>query len=328
MIPEQYWQIIRRWFWIIILLGVAGGAAGVFLLPMGLGSGAAAYDASMTLGVSRLVSFGGTLTPGLGGGGEGTIVADYTASIAEKAKTVQFQARLRAATAERGLTISEAALPQKLSVTADRALFRINIRATASSAKDAEILAEEAANVLAEQVAAEETRIKEGLGANTDERRADLLSRLTEVNKQRDAKLQSLDASALQTVLADLATRGTTGANVTAEFKAIMADLALITGDQDLASLNSHADALERQLAALAQAEESFAVDLLKYGEPTFVLNPVETVATEPDSGLRKRDTLVLGGGVGLIMGWVVANMAEHVRNGRGFRRDEEEGEA
>jgi hypothetical protein len=38
---------------------------------------------------------------------------------------------------------------------------------------------------------------------------------------------------------------------------------------------------------------------------------------------------LVLGTGAGLIMGWVAANLAENVRNGRGTRREEaEEGDA
>src|SRR4030042_1939481 len=103
MIPEQYWQILRRWFWIIGLLGLLGGAAGLFLLPMGLGGEASAYDASTTLQVSRFVSFGGTVTAGSGGGGE--LLTNYTTSIAEKAKTGQFQARLRAALEEDGLAV-------------------------------------------------------------------------------------------------------------------------------------------------------------------------------------------------------------------------------
>lgn len=327
MIPEQYWQIIRRWFWIIISLGVAGGAAGMFLLPMGL-TESARYDASTTLGVSRFVSFGGTVMAGSGGGGEGTMLADYTTSIANMAKTVQFQARLRAAVAERGLFIAESALPQKVIVTPDRALFRINIQATASNAEHAEILAEEAANVLTEQAVAEETRIKNGLGANTDEQRAELLSRLSDLNKQRIEKLRTLDAAAVQTALDDLFRRGGVGSDLAEEFRRILEDLALIAGDAELAAINAQTDALEGELATLARAEESFSVDLLKFGQPVFVLNPVETVATEPESTLRKRDMVVLGGGAGLIMGWLVANMAEHVRNGRGGRREAEEGEA
>ena len=60
---------------------------------------------------------------------------------------------------------------------------------------------------------------------------------------------------------------------------------------------------------------------------PVFVLNPVETVATEAESSLRKRDMLVLGTGAGLIMGWVAANVAESARNGRGTRREEDDDE-
>jgi hypothetical protein len=114
---------------------------------------------------------------------------------------------------------------------------------------------------------------------------------------------------------------------LSAEFGRILEDLAAIAGDQDLVDLNSHIDSVERQLAGLATAEESFSVDLLKFGQPVFVLNPAETVATQPESSLRKRDMLVLGTGAGLIMGWVAANVAENVRNGRGPRREQEEEE-
>jgi hypothetical protein len=329
MIPEQYWQIVRRWFWIIISLGVAGGAAGLFVLPMGL-SGSSAYDASMSLGVSRFVSFGGTMTAGTGTG-DSVVLGDYTASIANKAKTVQFQARLRAALEEQGLFVTEAALQQKVTVTADKSLFRINIRATASRPGDAELLAREAADVLTQQVVDEENRVKEGLGGNTDEQRTELLSRLSDLNQQRAQRLQELDAESLRTALNDLVARGGAdpSANLSDEFRGIIGGLAVIAGDQDLTDINSQIDALEKKLAALALAEESFSVDLVKSGEPVFVVNPVETVATEAEGTLRKRDMLVLGTGAGLIVGWVAANMAENVRNGRGSRRkEEEEGEA
>jgi hypothetical protein len=328
MIPEQYWQILRRWFWIIGLLGLLGAVSGLYLLPLGLGGGTSTYDASMTLGVSRFVSFGGTMTAGLGGG-DGVLLGDYTASIADKAKTVQYQARLRAALEDKGLFLTEAALIQKVVVTADKALFRINIRATAGSLEEAELLAQAAADVLTQQVVDEETRVKEGLGANTDEQRADLLSRLSELNRQREQRLRELNATALKTALDDLVARGGAGPDLSAEFRGILEDLTVIAGDQDLADINSHIDSVERQLAGLALAEESFSVDLLKFGDPVFVLNPAETVATEAESKLRKRDMIVLGTGAGLLMGWMAANLAENVRNGRGTRREEaEEGDA
>jgi hypothetical protein len=326
MIPEQYWQILRRWFWIIGLLGLLGAISGLYLLPLGLGSGSSSYDASLTLGVSRFVSFGGTMTAGTGTG-DAVLLGDYTASIADKARTVQYQARLRAALEEKGLFLTETALIQKVTVTADKALFRINIRATARNSEEAELLAQEAADVLTQQVVDEERRVKEGLGANTDEQKADLLARLSVLNQQREQRLQDLGASALRTALDDLVARGGAGTDLSAEFRNILEDLAVIAGDQDLEDINSQADALERQLAILALADESFSVDLLKLGDPVFVLNPVETVATEAESKLRKRDMLVLGAGAGLIMGWVAANVAENARNGRGRREETEEGD-
>jgi len=322
MIPEQYWRIVRRWFWIILLLGVAGGAVGMFVLPMGFTS-SSQYDASLTLGVSRFVSFGGTMTAGTGAG-DGVLLGDYTASIADKAKTVQFQARLRSALEEKGLFLTETALAQKVTIAADKSLFRVSIRATAGSSEEAELLVQEAADVLTEEVTAEETRIKEGLGANTEDQRTDLLSRLADLNQQRDQRLQELNATALKTALDDLVARGGANPDVSTEFRNILNDLAVIAGDQDLADLNSHIDSVERQLAVLATAEDNFSVDLLK-GQPVFVLNPAETVATEAESSLRKRDMLVLGTGAGLIMGWVAANVAENASNGRGTRREEDD---
>jgi hypothetical protein len=323
MIPEQYWQIARRWFWVIILLGVGGGVFGVFVLPMGF-SGSSGYDASMTLGVSRFIAFGGTVTAGSAGGG--TLLADYTTSIAQMSTTVQFKARLRESLGEEGLLISEAALPKKLIITPDRGLFRINIQATASSAKQAETLAQAAADILTQQVADEETRIKQGLGANTEQQRTELLARLSELNDKRVQKLAQLDYTSLRTALDNLIRDGGAGNDLTEAFRGIMEDLALVAGDGDLAVINAQAAALQEQLATVARAEESFDVDSSQFGQPVFVVNPVETVATEPESALRKRDMLVLGTGAGLIMGWVAANMAESVRTSRGSRRDEEEG--
>jgi hypothetical protein len=213
-------------------------------------------------------------------------------------------------------------------IAADRGLLRLYIQATAGNAKDAETLADEAANVLMEQVQAEETRIRESLVADTDQQRAELLDRLSELNKERQQKLESLDATALQAALDDLVRRGDVGTDLSGEFRAILQSLALISGDVDLAVINSQTDALEKQLSDLAQAQESLSSGLLESGQPVFVLNPVETVATEPGSTVRKRDMLVLGGGAGLIMGWLVANMAEHVRNGRGPGREEGEEDA
>jgi hypothetical protein len=326
MIPEQYWQIVRRWFWIIIALGVLGGVAGLFLLPIGLGGSNSVYDSSTTLGVGRFISFGGTVTAG--SGDAGTLLADYTSSIAGMSGTVQFQARLRDVLKEEGLTISDTALPKKLSITADRGLFRINIQATASTARDAEILAQAAADVLTDQVVAEETRIKQGLGANTDEQRTELLRRLSDLNDERVQRLQALDYSTLRTELDNLIRDGGVGTDLTESFRSILGDLAIVAGDAELASINAQADALNEQLAILTRAEESFTVDVSQFGQPVFVVNPVETVATEVEGSLRRRDMLVLGTGAGLIMGWVAANMAEHARNGRSSRPKEEEGEA
>jgi len=54
MIPDTYWQLLRRWFWLILLFVVAGAAAGFSLLPIGLGQ-SSSYSSSVTLGLARLL---------------------------------------------------------------------------------------------------------------------------------------------------------------------------------------------------------------------------------------------------------------------------------
>ena len=318
MIPDTYWQLLRRWFWLILLFVVAGAAAGFSLLPIGLGQ-SSSYSSSVTLGLARFVSFNGTVSAG-SASDEGALLGEYTVTIAELAKTPQFQDRLRNALADQGLKIAKPELANKVKVVPDKALFRVTVLATSSNADTADLLARTATDVLKAQVSAEEQRIIESLNVTMEQQRTELLNRLSTLSQTRVDALNKLKAEAIRQALDELIRTGavtTSTADLAPRFKDILLSLAVITGDPQLAVVNAETAALEAELGDVSQAQESFAIDLLRWGQPLFVLNPADTVLTEPERALRKRDMAVLGTFGGLILGWMTANAAEHARNGR-----------
>jgi len=261
---------------------------------------------------------------------ETTLLGHYASSIAKLAKTPQFLTRLQDVVSQQSIFFSEAELAKKIEVTADKQLFRVTVQATANTPEQAEVLAQTAADVLIEQVAAEEKRVIDNVVITMDQQRAELLARLSALSQQRNDLLQSLNAPAAQAALDNLLRSGGSAPNtaeLAPQFKAILVDLARITANPELALVNSRAEALEAELGEVTRAQESFAINLLQ-DDPIFVLNPVETVPTEATvGGLQKRDLLVLGAGAGLILGWLAANTAEQLRNGHGPWREPDEEE-
>lgn len=315
MIPEQYWRLVKRWFWLILPLGIVGALVGFYLIPVGLGE-SSGYNARVTLGVGRFVSFGGIVTASMEPE-EGGTLAEYTASIADMATTQQFEARLKKAAKAQGLDTREANLADNVAVEPNGSLYRITVTARAETAEAAEILADEAANLLMEQALAEEGRVIQNLAGNTEPQKLEILARLSTLSEKQHAKLDSLGASDLALALDDLLSRSRSGEDVIEDFRVVMRSLADITGDSDLALLNSETEALEGELVDVTERERTVSLDLLRWSQPAFVLNPVETVATEPERSLRKRDMVLLGSGAGLLMGWIAANVAEGMRNRR-----------
>lgn len=317
MIPEQYWQIARRWFWIILAAAAIGGAAGIFLGPALLGRATTEHNASTTLGVARYLSLSGTITADQSTGGVGPL-ADYTTNIANVTKTAQYISRLQAALAARGVVLPEARLRAKLRVTPDRGLLRITIETTANDSTQAEALVQEAATLLIDQAAAEEKRTRESL-ANSQSQTDELISRLADTYKRRTALLNSLGAPSLQIALAEALKRGAGGGDVVTEFRRIVQDMAVATSDPNLAAVNAEVQALETELADNARNKELLNL-ALKGDKPVFVLNPVDTVAVEGQSPVRTRDLLILGTGGGLLLGWLMANTLERSWNNRQAR--------
>src|SRR3990172_9534011 len=174
MIPDTYWQLLRRWFWLILLFVVAGAAAGFSLLPIGLGQ-SSSYSSSVTLGLARFVSFSGTVSAG-SASDEGALLGEYTITIAELAKTPQFQSRLKDALADEGMKVTEPELAKKVKVVPDKALFRVTVLATSSDPYKADLLASTAADVLKAHVSAQEQRIVDSLNVTMGQQRTELLN--------------------------------------------------------------------------------------------------------------------------------------------------------
>jgi len=206
MIPDTYWQLLRRWFWLILLFVVAGAAAGFSLLPIGLGQ-SSSYSSSVTLGLARFVSFNGTVSAG-SASDEGALLGEYTVTIAELAKTPQFQDRLRNALADQGLKIAKPELANKVKVVPDKALFRVTVLATSSSAEKADLLSRTATDALKAQVAAEEQRIIESLNVTMEQQRTELLNRLSTLSQTRVDALNKLKAEAIRQALDELIRTG------------------------------------------------------------------------------------------------------------------------
>lgn len=310
MIPEQYWIILRHWFWLIGLMAIGGAVAGLLLIHPLIAGDSEGYNARATLGIRRLVTLSGTSTSG-----GSDILADYTDYIAAQARTPQTIARLRSDLAEDGYPMSEQAVAGKVNVTSDRGLIRVNIEATASTEAQANAIATSMADLLIEQMAAEEQRVNETLSAETESKRTDLLAELSDVYERRLERLNELDAGSLQTALDDLVRRGV-GSDLVDEFKDIVIDIAFTTGDSQLAILNSEASSIEAQLGALSEAERTATVGTSD--KPVFLLNPVDTVQT-PIDVVRRRDLAMLGLIAGAVLGWMAANGAQSLvtRGGR-----------
>lgn len=320
MIPEAYWVLLRRWFWLMLLFVALGTLGAIYLVPIGLGQTAASYNSSATLGVTRFVFPNGAVNRDSNGA-----LADYTEAIAERVTRPQFVSRFNEAMAEEGFFDPTLELVEKVKVTADKRLARINLEASAESPGLAELLVKTATNILVEDVTAEERRIVDTLPDSVKQQIDEVLSRLGSLQSQRLELLGSLDQAA---ILKDLQTLAPFGGVINVEsdaIEALMLDVAIITGNPELASLNAEVDALRNKLASLSTVQQDLVIGLLSSEGPVFVLNPAYTVPTDTLGGLRKRDMALLGGAAGLVLGWGAANGAEYLRNGRRNGRESEE---
>lgn len=308
---ERYLQLLRRWFWLLIVFGVLGAVGGVFLLPVVFRS--AAYDSSTTLGVTPFLS------PQSANEADQALLASYAASVAGIAKSSQFLSRLQANLAAQGLVYSEAELPDKVQVKPDPGLPQVTIEAQAASQHEAEVLVREMTNLLMEEANARAEQVRGDVAATAQERTAQILTRLSQVYRQRADHLFLMGIERYGVTL-DLLMRQQPDS-----FKSIVENLARISGDGTLAQLNAEADILEQELTA---AQQDLALQFPGQRQAVYVLQPQKTVQTRSGPSFRKLDLMVGGLGGGLVLGWVVANAAEYARNGRGLLRGRTDGTA
>jgi len=315
VIPEHYWRILKNWYWLIggIALGCALIAAAA--LPALLNGGGGGYSSSVTLGVTRMVSFSGTTAAGEG---DDEAMASYTTSIAERGSSPQFVATLKDA-----LKAKDVNLTSDVSYTANEGLFRITIEVTSAVRNDAQVIADTAAEQLIVDTTAEEGRIALSLTSTADQQETELLARLSVVYQDRLDRLLELGEPGVRKALEAWVSRGVS-ASLSADYVRLVEDVARLSADPQLAVLNTEAEALESQLAEISAKRRDFSAELLQ-GEPVSIVTPAETVPFAATSVLKARDSALMGLLVGLAFGWVGANMLESMQLNLRMKKHREE---
>lgn len=307
MIPEHYWRISRRWFWLIGGVALAVMLFAVVALPTVMGGGAPGHSSAVTLGVTRVVTLSGSVT--VGADGDQQLMASYTENVANGGNTPQFLRELSTRLAAAGVNVDDASLARKLTFKPNPGLFRVDITAEAATAEEAQLIASTAASLMVEDITAEERRIRDSLTATTAEQQTQLLASLNQVYADRTARLAALGEPALREGLDNLIRSGVSS-NINVDFATLVADFARITSDSQLAVLNSSATSLETQLAQLSDTQRSFSDEILR-GSPISIVDPVDTVQLAPKASLRTRDLGVMGLVAGLVLGWIAASIAD-----------------
>lgn len=308
MIPEHYLRIAKRWFWLMGAVMAACVAVAVLVVPGMVQAAPPGNSAAITLGVTRLVSASGSVTTA-GGTGTPELLANYTQHVADRGNTPQFQKELQDRLAAQGVLIPSAALDKKVTFTADPGLFRVSVIATAASPEEAQLIADTASLLMIDDITAEEARVKADLTATTNAQQTQLLAQLNTVYTQRSAQLALLGEPTIRLALDDLVRSGV-GQDLTVTFSNLVADLARLGSDPQLAVLNSQAASLEQQLTTLADTQRSFSDQILQ-GKPLSVVNPTSTVELAPTSSLRTRDLGLMGLVAGVVLGWIAAAAAD-----------------
>lgn len=308
MIPERYWKILRSWYWLIGGIALGFAALAVIVVPQVRGDSEPGHTAAVTLGLTRLVSSDGSVAT-VGGEGDGELLVSYTNSVVARGNTPQFIKELSDRLAAKGLAVDQTTLARKLTFAADPAFFRVSITAKAGNENDAEMIAQTAADLMVEDVTAEETRVRTDVSQSLLLQQQRLTDRLNEVYADRTTELAAIGQPAVTEALNNLIALG--GApDVTTAFNTLVADLSRINSDPQLAVLNSQAASIEAQLAALAATQSTLSDDSLS-AAPMSIIDPVDTVELPAAEGLRVRDMLVMGGIAGLVVGWLAAVMLD-----------------
>ncbi|MEX2159803.1 MAG: hypothetical protein WEB04_10415 [Dehalococcoidia bacterium] len=317
MIPEQYWHILRRWFWLIAIFGIAGAAISINGLPYVLGS-ASAYDASATVSVAHYVSptriVEGTAAT------EDAIVAEYTTAIAAYATTPQFTDAVQKELRAQHINMPVSAIENGLVVKATPQLFRIEIHGSASSAKTTDALVTAAANAMISYAAEEEKRVVWNLVVNLDQQHDQLVASLQDLSKKRTDLLTKAISNAgaafssrpeVERLAGNTALLSTSGGLLN-EMRDLLTGVSKVLGDPALVAADVELTTAQQELANVT-ARAGHVRASHQYGDPLTLLNPTQTVETQAES-IATRDLAILGGVAGLVAGWAAANMFDKLR--------------
>lgn len=178
MIPDQYWTLARRWFWLLALFAIVGAASAVYVLPPFIGS-SSSFDSSATLGASHYISMSRIVTTGEANpDDDDAVAAGYTASLAAYASTPQFIANLQEKLATQGIILTRQEIKKMTDISANAILFRIDVHASAESRDVTEALITNATDALIARAEDEEARVAWALISSLERQQAELVTRL------------------------------------------------------------------------------------------------------------------------------------------------------
>jgi hypothetical protein len=343
MIPNEYWQLARRWAWLIAACFFGGILVAVTMLPPLVGSGSA-FDASSTLGVSNnvtLTNIATRTTIGTEGAatGDDEVAADYAPvipslrpvdarTLAEYADTPQFVSSLRKKLEGEKVFLADADIRELLEVKATPSLFRLDLSARTGSERTATAVVTKGAEVLSERAKAEELGITNDLIASLQEGENALTERLTALQTTRDELFNAAMAKPEVSVLGRPETQQLAGnlslalsggsPGLDQQIKDIVSALAKVVGDPQLTLVDTEIRSVEAQLGELVTEQERLSVNAAD-SQPVAIVIPTETVEIEGDP-VSTRDMALLGAVAGLVMAWVSVNLAERMRPNFGVR--------
>jgi hypothetical protein len=343
MIPTEYWQLARRWAWLIAACFFGTILIAVTMLPSVVGKGSA-YDASATLGVSNnvtLTNIATRTTVGAAGSAaaDDEVAADYdpvipslrpvdARTLADYASTPQFVSALRGKLEEEKVFLADADIRALLDVKATPSLFRIDLSARTGSQRVANAVVTNAAEVLQERAKAEELGLANDLLSSLKDNETALTQRLSELQAERDKLLDAALARPQVSVLsrpetAQLASNlplalsgGSPGLDQ--QVKDIISALAKVVGDPNLTLADTEIRSVETQLGDLVTQQERLSGTAAD-SQPVALVIPTETVEIESEP-VSTRDMALLGAVAGLVLAWVSVNFAERMRPNFGVR--------
>ncbi len=183
MIPEQYWQLAKRWLWLIGAFAVLGAITGVLLLPSVVGS-PAGFNSSATLAVSQQASLTSIPTSG-DVEVDDTVVASYTESLVTYASSPQFISSVQEMLLLTGYDFKAAELEDILEVTANPTLFRVTVEASGDTEAAVTAVATAAVTELKVRAVEEELQLASTLIENLDSRAAELAAQLPRLQAEK-----------------------------------------------------------------------------------------------------------------------------------------------